>query len=262
MDSAAYQSFLDELTSTLDADPLVLGLIALGSTADAAARDRWSDHDFWVITSHGAQPRYLDTVSWLPGADGILFTVRHGPSRRTVLYGNGHQAEYAVFDPGEAVGGKIERFRVLLDRRDVGRLAESIRLQTQQERASALARPDRLDNLCLLLWTAHARWERGERLSAQRYLQFSIDVFLDLLAAHEGPGRPPLADGLDARRRLEQREPQLGRELGRVGSLTPVEAGVALLELAQRELRARAPGLPWDKVSVVRKWLQDARQPP
>ena len=63
MDSIEYQRFLDELTSTLDADPLVLGLVALGSTADAALRDRWSDHDFWIITSPGSQSRYLDTFS-------------------------------------------------------------------------------------------------------------------------------------------------------------------------------------------------------
>jgi hypothetical protein len=258
MDSIEYQRFLDELTSTLDADPLVLGLVALGSTADAALRDRWSDHDFWIITSPGSQSRYLDTFSWLPRADDIFITVMHGPSRRSVLYRDRHIAEYAVFDPEEAVSGKIERFRMLIDRRDICNLAESIRLETQEERTFALARPDMLENLCMLLWTAYERWERGERLSARRYLQFSIDVFLDLRVAHNGLNRTPLMDELDARRRLEQMEPELGRELGRIGLLAPAEAGVALIDLAHKELALRAPGLAWEKVSVVRKWLQEA----
>ena len=107
MNSIDYRSFLKELISTLEADPLVIGLIALGSTADAAYRDRWSDHDFWIITSPGSQSQYLDTFSWLPRADNILITVRHGFSYRTVLYGNKHKVEYAVFDPQEAVRGKI-----------------------------------------------------------------------------------------------------------------------------------------------------------
>lgn len=258
MDSIDYQGFLNELTSTLDADPLVLGFIALGSTADASYRDRWSDHDFWIITSPGSQSRYLDTFAWLPRADDILITVMHGPSRRTVLYGNKHKAEYAVFDPAEAVGGKIERFRVLIDRRDISGLAESIRLQTQKERASSFARPDKLENLCLLLWTAYERWERGERLSAQRYIQFSVDVFLDLLVAHNRLNRPPLTDELDAQRRLEQIEPELGRELMRISLLTPAEAGVALIDLAQKKLAGRAPESAWEKVLVIRKWLQEA----
>lgn len=258
MNPSDYQNFLDELVSTLAADPLVLGLIALGSTADAASRDCWSDHDFWIITSPGSQARYLETFSWLPRADDVLLSVSHGPSRRTVLYGDRHKAEYAVFDPEEAVSGKIERFRVLIDRRDIGELAESIRLQTREERDATLARPDKLENLCLLLLTAHERWERGERLSAQQYLQFSVGLFLDMLAAHGVLNKSRAADELDTRRRLEQIEPGLGQELGRIGRLSPAEAGVALIELADRELRARAPQLAWEKVSVVRQWLQEA----
>jgi hypothetical protein len=169
-----------------------------------------------------------------------------------------HKAEYAVFDSEEAVGGKIERYRVLIDRGGVRELAESIRLQTHEERASALARPDMLENLCVLLCVACERWERGERLSAQRYIQFSVDAFLDLLVAHKRPGRSHVADVMDARRRLEQMEPELGRELGLIVSLTPAEAGVALLGLAQRELGTRAPGLAWEKVSAVKRWLQAA----
>ena len=258
MDSTDYEDFLDELTAALEADPLVLGLIALGSTADAASRDCWSDHDFWVITSHGAQAHYLDTTSWLPRAGDILINVRHGLSYRTVLYKSRHKVEYAIFDSEEAVRGKIERFRVLIDRRDISSLAESIRLQTLKERASALARPDLLENLCTLLWTAYERWGRGERLSSQRYVQFSIDAFLDLLAAHNGLNKSRAADELDTRRRLEQIEPELGRELGRIALLAPAEAGVALIDLAEKALTARAPGLAWEKASTVRKWLRDA----
>ena len=258
MEQTDYESFLAELTSTLGGDPLVLGLITLGSTADASGRDRWSDHDFWVITAPGAQSRYLDTVSWLPRAADILMIVRHGPSRRDVLYESRHKAEYAVFDAEEALSGKIERFSVLIDRGDIGGLAESIRLRTHDERSAGLARPDKLENLCLLLWTASERWERGERLSAQRYVQFAIDSFLDLLAAHDALSRPRAADGLEPRRRLEQIEPELGRALGRIGSLAPAEAGGALIDLARKELAARTPELAWGKAGVVREWLREA----
>ena len=110
----------------------------------------------------------------------------------------------------------------------------------------------------MLLWTAYERWERGERLSAQRYIQFSIDVFLDLLVTHQALNRPPVADRLETRRRLEQIEPELGRELGRISSLAPAEAGVALIALAQKRLSSRAPGLAWGKVSAVRRWLEEA----
>lgn len=258
MNSIDYQDFLNELISTLQGDPFVFGLIALGSTADPTCRDHWSDHDFWIITSPGSQASYLDTFSWLPQADNILITVRHGVSYRTVLYENKHKVEYAVFDAGEAGRGKIERFQVLIDRRDIGSLAKSIQLQTHRERTSALAKPDMLDNLCLLLWTAYERWERGERLSSQRYIQFSIDAFLDLLIWHDGLKKSSMADKLDTRRRLEQIEPALGQELSRITGLDAAEAGVALIELAEKEVRGKTPDLAWNRVLVIKKWLQEA----
>jgi hypothetical protein len=258
MNSIDYQNYLNELISTLRGDPFVYGLIALGSTADAGCRDHWSDHDFWIITSPGSQSSYLDTFSWLPQAGNILITARHGVSYRTVLYENKHKVEYAVFAPDEAPRGKIERFQVLIDRHNISSLAESIQLQTNKERSSALARPDMLENLCLLLWTACERWERGERLSSQRYIQFSIDAFLDLLIAHDCLNESHMTDKLDTRRRLEQIEPELGQELSRIALLAPAEAGAALIDLAETKLRARAPQLRWNRVPVIKKWLQEA----
>lgn len=257
MNPIDYQSFLDELISRLEADPLVIGLIALGSTADLNSRDHFSDHDFWIITSPAHQSTYLDSFSWLPHHNNILFTVRHGLSYRTVLYQSRHKVEYAVFDLEEATRGKIERFQLLIGRHDISTLAKSIQLQTRKDRDAALAKPDMLENLCLLLWTAYERWERGERLSSLRYIQFSVDVFLDLLIVHGRLRKAQVADRLDARRRLEQMEPKLGEEVGRIAQLSPAEAGVRLIDLAEKELRARAPELAWDRVVEVRKWLQE-----
>lgn len=258
MNSIEYQNFLNELISRLQADPFVLGLIALGSTADSTLRDQWSDHDFWIITSSGFQANYLDTFSWLPKADAILFTIRHGKSYRGILYENTHKVEYAVFDPTEAIGGKIERFDVLIDRQSIGSLAESIQRETLKQRELVLSRPDKLENLCWLLWTACEKSQRREHLSSQRYVQFAIDVFLDLLLIHHSLNKSEMVDKLDPRRRLEKLNPELGKELRHIVTLDPAEAVVALLYLIEKELKTRAPELVWDKVLVVRKWLQDA----
>ena len=47
----AYAAFTEALRARLEADPRVVGLVALGSMARRDYEpDRWSDHDFFVIT--------------------------------------------------------------------------------------------------------------------------------------------------------------------------------------------------------------------
>ena len=256
MDLDSYEKFTSELHDRLAADPRVLGLLALGSTADASCRDRWSDHDFWVITEAGAQEPYLNGTAWLPRPEAILLRVRHGRSYRTVLYRDGHQVEFAVFEPSEALQGKMERFAILMDRGGVRALAESVCERTRRERQTALAWPDQFANFCALLVTACARFQRGEFLSARRYIDcFAVDNLLNLVLAHEGLA-PEESDRLDPRRRLEQLRPTLAGELLR-GLAQPVpQAALALLQLAEREVAARAPQLPWAEAMQVRAWLQ------
>jgi hypothetical protein len=256
MDLASYEQFTSELHDRLAADPRVLGLLALGSTADVSCRDRWSDHDFWVITEAGAQEPYLNGTAWLPRPDDILMRIRHGKSYRTVLYRDGHQVEFAVFVASEAQQGKLERFAILMDRGGVRALAESVCERTRREHQTSLAWPDQFPNLCALLVTACARFQRGEFLSARRYIDcFAVDNLLNLVLAHEGLA-PGARDRLDPRRRLEQLWPRLAGELLRCLAQPVPQAALALLQLAEREVAARAPELPRDGARQVHAWLQ------
>jgi hypothetical protein len=256
MDHASYEQFTSELHGRLAADPRVLGLLALGSTADASCRDRWSDHDFWVITEAGAQEPYLNGTTWLPRPEAILLRVRHGKSYRTVLYRDCHQIEFAVFEPSEALQGKIERFAILMDRGGMRALAESVCERTRRERQTALAWPDQFASFCTLLVTACARFQRGEFLSARRYIDcFAVDNLLNLVLALEGHAAQA-SDRLDPRRRLEQLRPTLAGELSRGMAQPAPRAALALLGLAEREMAARAPGVHLDEATQVREWLQ------
>lgn len=67
-----FERFTQRRAATLRTDPGVLGLLALGSTADASYRDEQSDHDFWVVVTEGAAARYRGTFDWLPEAAAIL----------------------------------------------------------------------------------------------------------------------------------------------------------------------------------------------
>lgn len=256
MDAATFEIFIQHLRTRLETFPFVLGLVTLGSTADQSLRDEWSDHDCWVITEPGAQNSFLNDLSWLPEHEQIALVVRHGKHHRAVLYHNRHKVEFAVFDFNEATAGKVERFQVLIDRGGVAEFIESIH---QESLKSTRTKPEALENLCVLVWSACERYRRGELLSARQYIDgFAVNELLKLISDYEK--RTTVRDELDPRRRIEQRSPALANDLLSVSGQSIPSAALHLLEIAERDLKPHAATLPWDKVAMVRLWILELIQ--
>jgi hypothetical protein len=253
MDAAQFDNYTEQLRTSLESVREVLGLVVLGSTADSTLRDEWSDHDFWIITEVGKQDALLEDLSWLPDYENIAITVKHLPHGRTIIFRNRHKVEFAIFDATEVGAGKVDRYRVLIDRNRIAELVAAIHDETRRQ---AQTKPDALENLCVVLWSACERHMRGELLSARQYLDgFAIDRLLSLISNTEP--RDKIKDVLDARRRVEQRSPKLAAELMAVRAQPVPQAALELLEIAERELKPKVPTLAWDKVTMVRGWISE-----
>jgi hypothetical protein len=251
MDAAQFDNYTEQLRVSLESVREVIGLVVLGSTADSSLRDEWSDHDFWIITEVGAQDALVENLSWLPDYQNIALTVKHLPHGRTVVFHNRHKVEFAVFDATEVGTGRVNRYRVLIDRGGIAELVATVRDDTRRQ---AQVRPVTLENLCVVLWSACERHMRGELLSARQYMDaFAIDRLLSLIASNE-PAEGS-KDTLDPRRRLEQRSPELAAEVIAVRDQPVPGAALQLLAIAERELKPKAPTLAWDKVTMVREWI-------
>src|SRR3712207_2522290 len=101
-ETADYHRFTRELVDILEGDARVVGMVALGSTAERDyAPDRWSDHDVFVITRPDAADAMRAHVGWLPRADHIAIAIRETEHGWAVLYDDGHLVELAVFAPAE-----------------------------------------------------------------------------------------------------------------------------------------------------------------
>ena len=250
MEAKEYERYTKRLRAALESSPKILGCVALGSTADPSLRDEWSDHDFWVITEAGAQDSFLEDLSWLPDYQDIAIIVCHAKHRRTILFNNKHKAEFAVFDLNEVRSGKTSRYEVLIDRGNTSALVKSIHAETLRESES---KPDALESLCVMLWTACERHYRGELLSARQYFDdFAVNRFLALISNElEDENR----DVLDPRRRVENRDPRLAAEVLALSNQAVPDGVLKLLDMTERELKSRAPNLAWEKVDMVRGWI-------
>jgi len=256
-----YHAFTATLSATLAQDPRVVGLIALGSMAEQDYMpDRWSDHDFFVITEPGAQEAFRTDLSWLPDHHRIAFWLRENAHALRVVYDSGHIVEPVVLDKDELSAIDINRYLVLIDHSDVlPRIAAAATRTTEQ--AQEAADSDQLNGGMFLvnLIVGVGRYYRGERLSGHTYVKvYAQDHLLRLLGKYVPAPQRSLLDNLAPSRRFEQVYPELGAELDAIALLPPPDAAARLLNLAERALLDLMPGFPTADLAVARRFLIDA----
>jgi hypothetical protein len=250
VDPSAYERFTQELLRRVSADPDVLGLVALGSMSGLPpGPDRWSDHDFFVITRPGAQERLRSSPGWLPAPDRVVLWHRETAHGLKAVWDDGHLAELAVFDLDELALARVNRHRVLLDRTDVEARLAGVRAATVAAMTAVDARFE-AGQLVTTLLVAGLRAGRGERLSAGQFVRaHAARHFLRLLAAAD-PAPPDAApDDLDPFRRVERGWPEVAAALDAALARPAAEAARALLDLAERTFGGR-PEVPWPRAAA------------
>ena len=65
-----HRAWLEAALATLSARDDVVGVVGMGSTADASRVDEWSDHDVAIVVIQGAEGRYRGQVDWMPESSG------------------------------------------------------------------------------------------------------------------------------------------------------------------------------------------------
>lgn len=255
MDSTQFQQFTATLQHTLSADERVRALVGIGSLAQPERVDRWSDHDFWVITTAEGQAHFLADLSWLPDHSTIALALRPAPEYYTILYTTGHIAEFAVFALTDLSRGQLDRYRMLFDKNDITTQIQAIYERTQGKQNDDSART--IGHFLVTLCTGAARNARGERLSAHTYIfHYALDDLLTLITQDIPAQQLDLNDRFDPRRRFEQAYPDLNALLTPTLLLTPTAAALHLLDLAESLFRDRIPTFPAPAVTATRAYLQ------
>ncbi|MBN9179342.1 MAG: hypothetical protein J0J00_02170, partial [Microbacterium sp.] len=72
MTSAAFDAYTERLSLAASADDRILGVVLLGSGADASRIDEWSDHDIALIVRGDAVADLRASVRWLPDGERLV----------------------------------------------------------------------------------------------------------------------------------------------------------------------------------------------
>jgi hypothetical protein len=196
---------LDEIGRAVAATGKALAVIGLGSVGLERQRlDEFSDLDFFVIVQAGQKQGFIEDLSWLSAPAPLAYAFRNSVDGYKALYEDGIFCEFAVFEEAELSHIPF---------------AEGLFVWKHPNAAEDLRRPKLpapqphhhstewlLGELLTNLYVGTARYQRGEKLSAMRFVQsYAVDRLIDLLARKGQNG----ADVFSPKRRLEVREPDL-----------------------------------------------------
>lgn len=226
---------LDRIGASLERSGKALALLALGSVGMELDRlDEYSDLDFFAIVAPGQKQAFLQDLSWLSSIAPVAFVYRNTPDGYKLLYRDGILAEFAVFEPEELSVIPFSEGRIVWKTPGVD---DAIKIPVQSPRSSEPPTREWLIGEALTcLYSGLGRHLRGEKLSAQRFIQhYAVDRVLELLVQIE-PGTAIPADPFNRERRFEKRYPDLAPHLpGFIqGYESNPESALAILEFLDR----------------------------
>jgi len=192
------------LVEAIKDHPAIVKAAITGSLARRANVDAFSDLDVLLVARDIKE--VADVRAWLPGSLQVLVCAFHLSNYCTLLLDDFQKVDAAIFSiddpPSRWV---VHDYEVIKNGDDFEKqLTEAAKLT--HEKAAAHLNPDvSIENVLLLLVTAHHRVGRGEFLSAHGFLAMACDMVIALEVRQHGVDAA--ADFLDPRRRLERVHP-------------------------------------------------------
>ncbi|MFM6977173.1 MAG: hypothetical protein ACKOWR_00385 [Micrococcales bacterium] len=250
----SFLKFSEQLKSSLASRPAVIGLVFVGSTADTSRVDRWSDHDFFVITKPGEAESLRTELSWLPNHQDIVISPRETAHGLKVVYRNGHVLEFAVFEDSELELASANAFLVAIDRGNIGQ-----RMAAIAERSGRTTDFD--DEFGLLLshfLIAVGRYRRGEVLTAGETIRGTcVNHLLGLIRSQINPkaGTEKATDNLNRLRRFELQYPNIAARLSGILMLQVEDCARAQYELLVELIGPKFTDRQQEQAKVVSELL-------
>lgn len=203
---------LKEVGVSLAKSKKALALIGLGSVGIELDRlDEFSDLDFFVIVETGFKNDFINDLAWLRSVQPIAYAFRNTQEGYKLLFQDGVFCEFAVFEEPELSNIPFSPGRIIWKRANI---SDDISLPQQSNPPGEERSMEWLVNEALTnLYVGLNRYQRGEKLSAMRFIQvYALDRMLELSDTVEAE-ISAFRDVFSAERRVEQRYPQLARSL-------------------------------------------------
>lgn len=243
-----FEDYLLAVRERLAADPRVVGLVGMGSTAERWRVDEWSDHDLAIIVTPGAEEAFRTGRTWLPDAEQLVIDVVEWHGGAKLVFDDARVIELGVATTETIRTWAVHHHDVLLDRGGVAEaVADAVAGSTHTRDGDLRAQ---LQLVVATVRIGVGKALRGEVLAGGEMLRH--DAVGHLLAAVAIASPPDArADLLDPRRRVELTHPELAASLAEAIRLPERELGLRLIAILQEQFGDRTE-FPHAGVGAVR----------
>jgi hypothetical protein len=202
---------LDAIATALAHSGHGLALLGMGSVGtDLDRLDPYSDLDFFAIVEPNYKATYSETLAWLEAVCPIAYAFQNTRDGQKVLFADGIFAEFAVFVPSELEHIPYDEGRVVWHQDGFDAAAVRAPAPEPERHSREFYLGEALTNLYVGL----LRLQRGERLSAMRFIQvYAVNNLLELSDEIEQSTLSTPRDRYAPERRYEQRFPRLAPHL-------------------------------------------------
>jgi hypothetical protein len=202
---------LDAIGQSLKATGNALALLGLGSVGQELDRlDDYSDLDFFAIVKPGYKAHFIKNLDWLSSICPIAYQFQNTVDGYKVLYEDDIFCEFAVFEPDELLKIPFVNGRIIWKAEEFDEMqATPPKINSSHKKPVEFLLGEALTNLYVGL----GRLQRGEKLSAARFIQgYAVDRILEL-AEYIAVEQPAHKDIFVLERRFEQRFPDIAHLL-------------------------------------------------
>jgi hypothetical protein len=198
---------LEEIGRSLANTPGALALLGLGSSGREVDRmDTYSDLDFFVLVETGYRQHFLNDLSWLGNVAPIAFQFMNTEEGYKLLFEDGIFCDFAVFEPDQFANAAYADGQIIWQALNAPKIdTRPAKSPTGRLKTKEWLLGEAITNLYVGL----GRERRGEKLSAQHFIQgYAVDRITELAAYLFKPSPSPL-DVFDPPRRFESRYPTM-----------------------------------------------------
>jgi hypothetical protein len=233
---------LDEIARSLEHTGGALALIGLGSVGVERERlDDFSDLDFFVIVAPAHKRRFIDNLEWIESIHPVAYRFLNTEDGYKLLFSDGVFCEFAVFELDELAGIPFAPGLVVWS---VSGIDASIGVPVRPIQPPSVRSVEWLIGEALTnLYVGMCRFRRGEKLSAERFVQHhSVDRVIELIVRAE-PEPSGLRDPFNIERRFEARYPGAAQLLASFvqGYDSTPQSALAILSFLEGRFDVNAP---------------------